>query len=127
MLLNIVFPPGFPRCEKTFPLNQSIAQLVHAAVAGTSLAPEGLLVVAETSGTGAAQYLNKSTPLKEFGFSQKSTITLFRKDQVGLVLCPTTGARRRLLVDFSAPLEQVVLYLAVKLGVTNFSCLNLRP
>jgi hypothetical protein len=127
MLLNIVFPPGFPRCEKTFQLNQTIGQVVAASVAGTSLSPSSVLVVAETSAGGTPQYLNENTPLKEFNFSQKSTLTLCRKEQVCLVLCTATGARRRLLVDFSVPLEEVVLYLAVKLGVTRFSCLNLRP
>jgi hypothetical protein len=126
MLLTVVYPPGFARREMTFQLNQTINQLVQAAVQQIALPADGLLVVAETSG-GTAQYLNKSTPLKEFNLSQKSCITLCRKEQVCLVLCSVNGARRRLLVDFSAPLEEVVLYLAIKLGVSKFSCLNLRP
>ena len=126
MLLNIVPPAGFPGFERTFGLQQTIGQLVEECCKGTSLSPENLLAVAETF-SGTAQYLNRQTPLREFGFSQKSTISLFRRHQVCLVLCSSVGARRRLLVDFAAPLSEVALYVAVKLGVSQFACLHLRP
>ncbi len=125
MLLNVVLPPGFASKEMMFQLGQTIGQVVQQAVAGLPLQPQDLLAVAEAG--GSAQYLNASTPLKEFNLSQKSTVTLFRRQQVSLVLCAHNGARRRLVVDFGAPLGEAVLYAAAKLGVPSFQWLNLRP
>ncbi len=124
MLLNVVYPPGFPARELTFQLGQTIAQVVATAIAGMPLQARDLLVVAEAG--GSPQYLHMGTALKEFNLSQKSTLTLFRREQVSLVLCSHNGARRRLLVDFSAPVGEVVLYVAVKLGVPKYQSLSLR-
>lgn len=118
-VLRVVLPAGNgPPRELSFAQNISVAQLVAQVKQETGLSSD-VLVVADHG------YLALGSPLREYNFSQRSTITLVRKEQVCLVVW-SQGARRSLLLDFALPVGQLVLYLAVKLGVATFDYLQLH-
>ena len=119
----------------------SVAQVVAESFKACQLPPkDDILAVVDTgvqqflpkqsklkgrSRGGACFFFHPFLPLAEHKLTQKSFLYLFRKEQVCLVLS-VEGSRRNLLIDFAADVSEVILYLAVKLGLKNYSTLQLH-